>query len=122
MAIQHILINIMILSFIDIFMTFYQFVIFKKYKFLEAGEMNPLFNIIINKKPSPIKFIICNLIAQTFLLTAIYLAQYNLLFMGYFIGVLFTVNMYHLYNIFGLYRFVKSKTYEKLKKIEIENV
>ena len=90
----------MLLSVIDITMTFYQFFIVKKINlFGFVAELNPIFSRIINNNPTPIKYIICTLIAQSLFIIAIYFSQYDKLVIGIFIGILSCVIRFHFRNI-----------------------
>ena len=91
---------VMALSFIDVTMTFYQFhLLSKKGTFGPKNELNPLFRMIIGKSPSPLKFLIVGVLAQTVFFLLIKSAKDNLFVMGAISGMLTIVNLTHIYNI-----------------------
>ena len=91
---------VMILSCIDLTMTFYQFFIVNKFKLVGyIQEVNPIHSKIIKNNPTPLKYLICGTISQSLLIFVICMTKYDRLFIGLFIGMLVIVNVFHYYNI-----------------------
>lgn len=105
-----IIIFLMIFSFVDITMTFYQFFLVKKINIIgSVKELNPIFSRIIKNNPTPIKYIICSLIAQIFLLGILYFTQCEKFIVGFFTGLFYCIIMYHFHNICDMRKYIKRK-------------
>jgi hypothetical protein len=88
------------LSFADVTLTFYQFKLLEKKNVCGPNnELNPLYRMILKKKPTVLKYIFIAILAQTMLYLIVWASGWKEFVIGAICGMLVIANMVHISNL-----------------------
>ena len=100
------------LSFADVTLTFYQFKLLEKKNVCGPNnELNPLFRIILKKKPTVWKYIIIAILAQAMLYLIVWASGWKEFVIGAICGMLVIANMVHISNLNRMKKKWNDETY-----------